>query len=100
VTQRTREIGIRMALGAPPAAVMRMVLGQSFMLTAIGIGLGVAGAAVVTRSLKGLLFGLTPLDPVTFVAVSLFFAAIAAIASFVPAHRATTVNPLVALRAE
>jgi ABC-type antimicrobial peptide transport system permease subunit len=100
VAQRTREIGIRMALGAQPSAVMRLVLGQSFVLTAIGIALGVAGAGLVTRYLKGMLFGLTPLDPMTFVAVSFLFAAVAAIASFVPAHRATTVNPVVALRAE
>jgi predicted permease len=100
VAQRTREIGIRMALGAQPSAVMRLVLGQSFVLTAIGIALGVAGAGLVTRYLKDMLFGLTPLDPMTFVVVSFLFAAVAAIASFVPAHRATTVNPVVALRAE
>jgi predicted permease len=100
VTQRTREIGIRMALGARRSAVLRLVLGQSFAVTALGIGLGVAGAAWVTRYLKGMLFGLTPLDPITFVAVSILFAAIAAIAAFFPAHRAATVNPVVALRAE
>jgi putative ABC transport system permease protein len=100
VAQRTREIGIRMALGARPAAVMRLVLGQSLVLTAIGLGLGVTGAAAVTRYLKGMLFGLTPLDPMTLIAVSMLFATIAAVASFVPAYRATTVKPLVALRAE
>jgi putative ABC transport system permease protein len=100
VAQRTREIGIRVALGARPAAVMRLVLGQSFVLTMIGIGLGIAGAVAVTRYLEGMLFGLTPLDPITFVAVSILFAAIAAVASLVPAHRATAVDPIVALRAE
>jgi putative ABC transport system permease protein len=100
VTQRTREIGIRMALGAPRSAVMRLVLGQSVGLTVIGIALGVAGAAAVTRYLEGMLFGLTPLDPMTFVAVSLMFAAVATLASWVPARRATHVSPLIALRYE
>jgi putative ABC transport system permease protein len=100
VTQRTREIGIRMALGAQRSAVMRLVLGQSVVLTVIGIALGVAGAAAVTRYLEGMLFGLTPLDPMTFVAVSLMFAAVATLASWVPARRATHISPLIALRYE
>jgi putative ABC transport system permease protein len=100
VTQRTKEIGIRMALGAQWAQVMRLVMGQSFVLIGAGIVLGVAGAAAVTRYLEGMLFGLTPLDPSTFVAVSLLFAVIALLASYVPARRATKVDPLIALRCE
>jgi putative ABC transport system permease protein len=100
VTQRTREIGIRMALGAQRSAVITLVLGESVVLTAIGIVLGVAGAAAITRYLEKMLFGLTPLDPLTFVAVSFLFAAVAALASWVPARRATTVSPLIALRCE
>jgi ABC-type antimicrobial peptide transport system permease subunit len=95
-----REIGIRMALGAQPSDVMRSVLSQSLAFTALGIGLGLSGAAAVTRFLQGMLFGLTPFDPTTFVAVSLVFAAVATLASYVPVHRATRVDPLVALRCE
>ena len=98
VTQRTREIGIRMALGAARGTVMRLVLGQGAVLAGAGIAFGLAGAAATTRYLDTLLFGLTPLDPATFAVVSLMFAAIAALASYVPARRATKVDPLVALR--
>ena len=100
VAQRTREIGIRMALGAQRGEVLNLVLRQSAVLTVIGLGLGLAGAAAVTRYLEGLLFGLTPLDPVTFGAVAVLFAAIATLASYVPARRAATVDPLIALRCE
>jgi len=100
VSQRTREIGIRMALGAQRSSVVALVLGESAALTAVGIALGVAGAAAATRYLEGMLFGLTPLDPATFVAVSLLFAAVAALAAWVPARRATAVSPLTALRCE
>jgi putative ABC transport system permease protein len=100
VTQRTKEIGIRMALGAQWAQVMRLVMGQSLVLIGVGIVLGVAGAAAVTRYLEGMLFGLTPLDPSTFIVVSLFFAVIALVASYLPARRATKVDPLVSLRYE
>jgi putative ABC transport system permease protein len=98
VAQRTREIAIRVALGARRADVMGLVLGQSLLLIAIGIILGVAGAAMVTRYLEAMLYGLTPLDTTTFVGVSLLFAIVALIASYVPARRATRVNPLIALR--
>jgi len=100
VTQRSREIGIRMALGAQRLDVMSLVLRQGMVLTLIGIVLGLAGAAAVTRSLEGLLFGLTPLDPRTWIAVSVIFASVAALASYVPARRATKVDPLTALRWE
>jgi len=98
VTQRTREIGIRMALGAERWNVMGLVMGQSAALIALGIALGLAGAAAFTRYLDTMLFGLTPRDPATFVTVSLTLAAIATLASYVPARRATRVDPLVALR--
>jgi putative ABC transport system permease protein len=100
VAQRTREIGIRMALGAARWSVMRLVLGQGAVLTAAGIAFGLAGAAAMTRYLDTMLFGLTPLDPATFVVVSVMFATIATLASYAPARRATKVDPLVALRHE
>ena len=100
VAQRIREIGIRMALGAQRRDVMGLVLGQSVVLTALGIAAGIGGALGVTRYLRQMLFGLTPLDPATFVAVAVTFGVIATLAAFVPARRATTVDPLVALRCE
>ncbi|HKE83349.1 MAG TPA: ABC transporter permease [Vicinamibacterales bacterium] len=100
VAHRTREIGIRVALGARRGQVMTLILHQAAVLAAIGIVAGVIGAAALSRSLEGLLFGLTPLDPATFVAVIGAFAAVAALASYVPARRATRIEPQVALRAE
>jgi putative ABC transport system permease protein len=100
VTQRTQEIGIRMALGAQRVRVLALVLRQGLILTAIGIALGLAAAAAGTRVLQGMLFGVTPLDPKTFVAVPVMFALVAAIASYVPARRATKVEPMAALRSE
>ncbi len=100
VNRRFTEIGIRMALGAQRTHVLRLVLGQSLGLTAVGIGIGLAGASAVTRYLRGMLFGLTPLDPETFIGVAVLFAAVAALAASIPAHRATRVDPLVALRTD
>ena len=100
VTQRTREIGIRMALGARRGQVLALVLRQSLGLVAIGLLLGVAGAAAGTRYLEGLLFGLTPLDRSTFAYAAAAFALVAAAAAYIPALRATVVNPLEALRCE
>jgi predicted permease len=100
VTQRSREIGIRMALGAQRREVMGLVLRQSTALAATGLFLGLAAAAGATRYLEGLLFGLTPLDPSTFADVAIAFALVAAAAAYVPARRATLVDPLEALRCE
>ena len=100
VAQRTREIGVRMALGAGRARVMRLVLGQSAVVVLVGIVLGLGGAAALTRYFDRLLFGLTALDPPTFIGAGLLFAAIAMVAGYIPARRATKVDPLVALRFE
>lgn len=100
VAHRTREIGVRMALGAPRQAVLALVLRQSLLIAAAGIALGLAGAAGLTRYLSGMLFELTPLDPATFSVVVALFAAVAALASLVPARRATRIDPQVALRTE
>jgi predicted permease len=100
VAQRRREIGIRVALGATRAQVIGLVLRQSLWLTAVGIVIGVAGAAMLTRYLESMLFGLTPLDPTTWVGVSVLFAIVAVVAAYVPARRATTIDPVRALRAE
>ncbi len=100
VAQRTREIGIRMALGARGAAVMMLVMRQSLLVTSIGLAFGGALAAGMTRYLETLLFGVTPLDPATFAGVIVAFSAIALAASYLPARRAARVDPLVALRSE
>jgi ABC-type antimicrobial peptide transport system permease subunit len=100
VTQRTREIGVRMTLGAGRARIMALVIGQSAIVSLLGISLGLAGAAALTRFLDQLLFGLTALDGATFFAVGALFAAVAAVAAFVPARRATRIDPLAALRFE
>jgi len=100
VGQRTREIGVRMALGARGGDVLRMVLGNGLRLTLLGVVLGGLGAALAGRALGKLLYGITPTDPVTFAAVSLLLTAIAAIACYLPARRATRVDPMIALRAE
>jgi putative ABC transport system permease protein len=100
VAQRTRELGIRMALGAEPKSVMRLVVGQAMTPALIGVVLGLAGAWSATRLMSSLLFGVSATDPITFIAVALFLLGIAAIASWLPARRATRVDPLIALRAE
>jgi ABC-type antimicrobial peptide transport system permease subunit len=89
-----------MALGAQRRAILTLVLRQTLVLIALGVGLGVASAAAVTRYLDALLFGITPLDPPTFVAVSLLLVAVGTLAAYLPARRATRVDPMVALRAE
>jgi putative ABC transport system permease protein len=100
VSQRTQEIGIRMALGAPRANVLRMVVGQAMGLAAVGVGVGAVGAWLLTRLMQKLLFGVTPSDPLTFAAVSALLALVAALAASVPGLRATRVDPVIALRSE
>ena len=100
VTQRTHEIGVRMALGAQIVDVLKLILRRAMLLVVIGLGAGVVGAMVVTRYLGSLLFGVKPFDAITFVIVGLGLIAVALIASLVPARRATRVDPLIALRYE
>jgi putative ABC transport system permease protein len=100
VAQRTREIGIRMALGAQEGSVLRMVVGQAMVLVVSGIVIGVVLALVLSRGLTTMLFSVTATDPATFVSVGVILGAVALVASYIPARRATRVDPIVALRSE
>ena len=100
VRQRTAEIGVRMALGAPPTSIFQLIVGQGLRLSAIGIGVGLIAAAAVTRVMASMLIGVKPTDPVTFAAMAALFIAISAIASWLPARRAAALDPTVALRGE
>jgi ABC-type antimicrobial peptide transport system permease subunit len=100
VSKRTKEIGIRQALGAGRGHILSLVVGQGFVLSVIGIVVGAGAAFGLTRVLKDLLFQVTATDPATFVEISLLFVAMALLASFIPARRAAKVDPMVALRYE
>jgi putative ABC transport system permease protein len=98
--QRTHEFGVRLALGASTGDVLKLVVGQGLTLVLIGIGIGLAAAFLLTRVMSSLLFEVTSTDPVTYVSISILLAAVALFACWIPARRATTVDPMVALRQE
>jgi len=100
VSQRVHEIGVRMAIGARPAEIIRMILGQGMGLALVGVIIGVATAFTLTSAVKSFLFGVTPNDPATFLAVAAVLAAAALAACYLPARRAAQVDPLRALRTE
>ena len=98
VTQRTRELAVRLALGARPSALLLLVVRQGVAWTVVGLSIGVAGSVGLSRYLNGVLFGITPADPTTFTVVSAMFLIVAILATFIPARRITRIDPLVALR--
>jgi putative ABC transport system permease protein len=100
VNRRVREIGIRVALGADGQSVLRLILRQGIVLTLVGVGIGLAAGALVSQVVRSLLFGISALDPATFGGGAALFLVVALAASYLPARRATRVDPMVALRAE
>jgi ABC-type antimicrobial peptide transport system permease subunit len=100
VKRRTREIGIRMALGGSPRDVVRLVVGQGMQLAVIGLGVGLLAAMAATKLMTDMLFGITPRDPVTFGTIAVLLAGVAMIASWIPARRAVQTDPTTALRTE
>ena len=100
VSQRTREIGIRVALGASHKSVLRLVVGQGMMLALIGVAIGVIASFFLTKFMATLLFGVSATDPLTFVAISVLLIGVSIVASLIPARRAMKVDPMVALRYE
>ena len=100
VSQRVREIGIRIALGAQPSSILRMILGQGLLLAFLGVAIGVAGAFALKNLVASLLFGVTATDPATFAGVAFVLVAAAVLATYLPARRAAAVDPIIALRSE
>jgi len=100
VNQRTREIGVRMALGSPGAQVLRLIVGEGMAVVALGVGVGVVGALALSRVLTSLVFDVSVRDPLTYVVVAASLAAVALVACVLPARKAARTDPLVALRSE
>ncbi len=100
VSQRTSELGVRLALGASRESVVMLVLRQGLALTLLGVAIGVAGALALTQSLKALLYSTSPTDPITFIAVAVLFLAVGALACLAPARAVTAIDPVIALRQE
>jgi ABC-type antimicrobial peptide transport system permease subunit len=98
VAQRTHEIGIRMALGAQRSDVLKLTIGQGLRLVVTGVAIGLAAAFILTRVMSSLLFGVSATDPITFLTISLVLVSVAVLASYIPALRATRVDPMFALR--
>jgi putative ABC transport system permease protein len=100
VRQRTAEIGVRMALGAAPSGILAMMIGYGMRLSAIGIATGLVVALLLTKAMTGMLIGIEAIDPLTFLAMAVLFFAIAGAATWIPARRAASLDPLAALRGE